>query len=531
MDPVLTGEVLSLAMLVALTGALMIGFPVAFTIGGVAVLFAIAGIATGALDPSYLNALPSRFYGILKNEALISVPYFILMGMVLERSGIAADLITSMGQFLSRVRGGLGIAIIVVGTLLAACTGVVGATIVTLGLITLPTLLKAGYDKRLISGIVCCSGTLGTIIPPSVVLIFLAVILEASYTQTQMALGNFAPRPLSVGDLFAGALIPGLLLSSLYVLFMVAVALIRPSACPPLKSSEAGTAGQRASLAVAIIPALFLIVAVLGSILIGLATPTESASVGAVGALLLAAIKIALSKSDAGDDPNEEPKLDPAHAPKLLAFWICVFVALALAGIAFGALGVLSVISVLAVGGVVVALVRKPAAFFRLGSAAVDSAVKLTVMVFLIFFGATLFSLVFARLGGEELVKELLTGLPGGQIGAMLAVMAVIFVLGFFLDTFEIIFIVVPLTAPALFALSIDPIWLGVMIAVNLQASFMTPPFGFSLFYFKSVAREHIPTLDIYKGVVPFVGIQLLCLALVWFFPALATWLPVKVFG
>ena len=525
MDPILMGEILSVLMLAVLTGALMIGFPVAFTIGGVAVLFAVAGIVTGVLDPSYLNAIPSRFYGILKNEALIAVPYFILMGMVLERSGIAADLITSMGRFLSRVRGGLGIAIIVVGTLLAACTGVVGATIVTLGLITLPTMLKAGYDKRLISGIVCCSGTLGTIIPPSVVLIFLAVILEASYTQTQMALGNFAPRPLSVGDLFAGALIPGLLLSSLYILFMIVVALIRPSACPPLKSAAPGAKGEGAKLAVAIIPALFLIIAVLGSILIGLATPTESASVGAVGALLLAAIKIALSGADV------EAEMDPAKAPMLLKFWAAVFIALALSGVLFGALGILTVVSVLSLGAVIVAFTKQRAAFTKLAGAAVDSSVKLTVMVFLIFFGATLFSLIFARLGGDELVKEVLTGLPGGELGAMLAVMAVIFVLGFFLDTFEIIFIVVPLTAPALFALSIDPIWLGVMIAVNLQASFMTPPFGFSLFYFKSVAREHIPTLDIYKGVAPFVGIQLLCLVLVWSFPSLATWLPVKIFG
>ena len=441
MDPVLVGETLSVLMLIALTGALMIGFPVAFTIGGVAVIFAGIGIALGALDSSYFHALPSRLFGIMKNEALIAVPYFILMGMVLERSGIAADLITSMGQALSRLRGGLGIAIILVGTLLAACTGVVGATIVTLGLITLPTLLRAGYDKRLISGIVCCSGTLGTIIPPSVVLIFLSVILEASFTQTQMSLGNFAPRPLSVGDLFAGALFPGLLLSSLYVLFMLGTALLRPSACPSIRSDEHARPGAGARLAVAIIPALFLIVAVLGSILIGLATPTESASVGAVGALFLAAVKIALT----GADP--EPEVDLENASKLFLFWMCVFVVLFIAGAVFGALGVLSLLSVLATGAIAVGLVRRPAALYKLADAAIDSAVKLTVMVFLIFFGATLFSLVFARLGGDELVKQLLTGLPGGDVGAMLVVMAIIFVLGFFLDTFEIIFIVVPLTA------------------------------------------------------------------------------------
>ncbi|MCL4767537.1 MAG: TRAP transporter large permease subunit [Hyphomicrobiaceae bacterium] len=512
-------------MLAGLTGGLLIGYPVAFTLGGIGMLFAALGTAVGAFDASYLHALPSRLFGILTNEALVSVPYFILMGMVLERSGIATDLIISMGQLLSRLRGGLGVAIILVGTMLAACTGVVGATIVTLGLITLPTLLKAGYDKRLISGIVCCSGTLGTLIPPSVVLIFLAVILEASYTQTQMAMGNFAPRPLSVGDLFAGALFPGLLLSGLYIVFMLVVAFVRPSACPPIKTAARPEPAAGFRLAVAIIPALFLIVAVLGSILIGLATPTESASVGAIGALLLAAVKIALF----GRVVEAQPGADVARM--LLLFWTAVLLALLAAGLAYGALGVLSIISVLAACALLIALMRHAAGLFEIVHAAVDSAVKLTVMVFLIFFGATLFSLVFARLGGDVLVKDVLTGLPGGAFGAMLAVMAVIFVLGFFLDTFEIIFIVVPLTAPALFALQIDPVWLGVMMAVNLQTSFMTPPFGFSLFYFKSVAAEHISTLDIYKGVAPFVAIQLLCLSLVWVFPLLATWLPTRIFG
>lgn len=527
MDPIFLGEVLAASMLLAVTGALFLGFPVAFTLAGVAILFALLGQQLGVFDPSYFAATPSRLFGILTNETLIAVPFFILMGMILERSGVAAELMTNMGRLLARLRGGLGVAIVLVGALLAACTGVVGATIATIALITLPTLIQAGYDKRLISGMICASGTLGTIIPPSVVLVFLSVLLEASYTEAQMALGNYAPRPLSVGDLFVGAMLPGLLLALLYILYVIAVGLLRPGACPPI----APRAAERdpllaARLAIAIIPALFLIIGVLGSILAGLATPTESASVGAVGALLLMAVKMAF-----GHSADPEAEAPPEAVRAMLRFWLGALIAFALAIALYGAFGALTLVTALAVVAGAVAAWRRGRRFFALAAAAVESAAKLTAMVFMIFFGATLFSLVFSRLGGDELVRETLTGLPGGATTALLAVMAVVFVLGFFLDTFEIIFLVVPITAPTLFAMEIDPIWLAILLAVNLQTSFITPPFGFSLFYFKSVAAQHIPTATIYRGVAPIVLIQLLCLGLLWIFPALATGLPRLIFG
>ncbi len=527
MDPILLGEILSVAMLGFVALFLLVGFPVAFTLGGVAILFALTGVQLEILDPSYFNAISSRLYGILTNETLIAVPFFILMGMILERSGIAAELMTSMGQLLAPVRGGLGVAIVIVGTLLAACTGVVGATIVTISLITLPTMLRAGYDPRLAAGLICASGTLGTIIPPSVVLIFLAVILEASYTEAQLALGNFAPRPLSVGELFAGALAPGMLLAALYIVFIVAVGWLRPSACPPLaeRDMKRGEA-LGARLAIAIIPSLFLILGVLGSILVGLATPTESAAVGAVCAFLLASVKQAF-----GGQVGTTNDVAPQAVTVMLTFWTAATAAFFVSGLIFGAIGVLSLVSLVALVAFAGAAIRGARAFLRLMREAFDASVKLTAMVFLIFFGATVFSLIFGRLGGDELIKQALTEMPGGRLGALLTVMTVIFVLGFFLDTFEIIFLAVPLTAPALFALDVDPVWLAVLIAVNLQTSFITPPFGFSLFYFKSVAGSDVPTASIYQGVAPFVAIQIACLATLWAFPGLATALPRFVFG
>ncbi len=458
MDLVLLGEIFAGLMFFGIIGFLMLGFPVAFTLAGVSLMFGLVGMWFGVFDPSNFGALANRYIGFMTNEVLVAVPLFIFMGVMLERSKIAEQLLLTMGKLFGNMRGGLGMSVIVVGALLAASTGVVGATVVTMGLISLPAMLRAGYDPKLACGVICASGTLGQIIPPSTVLIFMGDMLSGINAQVQMAKGNFAPTPVSVGDLFAGALLPGLLLVVLYLLWMVFKAVTDPKSCPatPVPAEEKKDLFRE--VIVALVPPLLLIAAVLGSILGGFATPTEAASVGAVGAMLLAALRWRLS-------------------------------------------------------------------FTVLRQAAISTAV-ITSMVFIILFGASVFSIVFRLMGGDNLVHEFLSGLPGGVIGAVIVVMAIMFVLGFILDTFEIIFIVIPITAPILLDLGVDPVWLGVMVGVNLQTSFLTPPFGFALFYLRGVAPNNVSTGMIYRGVVPFVGLQILALAILFLFPALATWLP-----
>lgn len=458
MDPVVLGEILSVLLFVVTIGTLMLGYPVAFTLAGTSLFFALAGWLVGAFDPSYFATIAPRYFGIMQSEVLVAVPLFIFMGTVLERTRIAEALLTTMGQCFGPVRGGLAISVIIVGALLAASTGVVGATVVTMGLISLPAMLRAGYDPRLATGAICASGTLGQIIPPSTILIFVADFLQGANSEAQLRKGNFAPDPVSVSDLFAGALLPGLLLVGLYIVWAVVFAALRPSGAPAITMTDAERASLPGRIVSSLVPPLVLIMAVLGSILGGIATPTESASVGAVGAVLLA-------------------------------------------------------------------FLRRELSFGRLQEAA-ESTLKTTAMVFVILFGASIFSLVFRTMGGELLIEEVLHGLPGGRVGAVLAAMGLMFVLGFFLDTFEIVFIVVPLTAPALLMLDIDPIWLGVMIGVNLQTSFLTPPFGFALFYLRGVAPGVVTTGDIYRGSIPFVALQVLALGVLWVFPELATWLP-----
>jgi len=458
MEPIVIGEVLAVLLFVVSIGTLMLGYPVAFTLGGTAVIFSGIGWVAGTFDPSFFATLAPRYFGIMQSEVLVAVPLFILMGTILERTNIAAALLATMGQCFGPLRGGLAVSVVVVGALLAASTGVVGATVVTMGLISLPAMLKARYDPRLAAGTICAAGTLGQIIPPSTILIFVADFLQGANAEAQLRKGNFAPDPVSVSELFAGALIPGLILVGLYIIWVVALANIRRQAAPALRMTPAERAGLWRRILASLVPPLVLILAVLGSILGGIATPTESASVGAVGAVLLAVARGELT------------------ARRLLE--------------------------------------------------AAESTLKTTTMVFVILFGASLFSLVFRTLGGELLIERTLHGLPGGRFAAILAAMATMFVLGFFLDTFEVIFIVVPLTAPALLLLDVDPLWLGVMIGVNLQTSFLTPPFGFALFYLRGVAPREVTTGAICRGALPFVALQLLALALLWRFPQLATWLP-----
>ena len=458
-------ELMAFLLFISVCLILLTGYPVAFALGGTALLFSFIGILTGTFDTAFLTALPNRLYGIMTNMSLIAVPLFIFMGVMLEKSKVADKLLDTMALLFGSLRGGLGISVILVGMLLAASTGIVGATVVTMGLLSLPTMLKRGYDPSVATGVICASGTLGQIIPPSIILILLGDVLSSAYQQAQLDMGIFSPKTVSVGDLFAGALIPGLLLVALYIIYLSIMAYLKPNLMPAIPESERSI--NKIELFVRILkvlfPPLFLILAVLGSILGGLATPTEAASVGAMGAMLLAISQRQLS------------------------------------------LEILQTV--------------------------MRDTLRITSMVFLIFIGASLFSLVFRGFGGDDVVRDILTGLPGGVVGAMFIVMLVMFLLGFILDFIEITFVMVPLVAPILFTMGVDPVWLGIMFAINLQTSFLTPPFGFALFYLRGVAPKEIPTSAIYRGVVPFIAIQIIMMAVLVFWPELATWLPNKIYG
>ena len=454
-------EIFIILMLVTLLGVLMTGFPVAFTLSGVALFFGIVGSFFNSFDMVFIQALPNRIYGIMTNDLLIAVPLFVFMGVMLERSKIAAELLDTMALLLGSLKGGLGISVTLVGALLAASTGIVGATVVTMGLLSLPTMLKRGYSPTISTGTICAAGTLGQIIPPSIVLILLGDQISAVYQQAQLAKGNFAPDSISVTDLFMGALLPGLCLVVLYILWQIIYANIFPDKMPVIPKAERDALEfneLRNRVLKVLIPPLFLIFAVLGSILMGLATPTESAGVGAIGAMIL------------------------AYSRKQLSFKILKEVA--------------------------------------------TSTAQTTSMVFTILIGAAMFSLVFRGFGGDDIVAEFLMNLEGGVVTAIIITMMLMFFLGFFLDFIEIIYVVLPIIGPAILMMDINPLWFAIMIAVNLQTSFLTPPFGFALFYLRGVAPKSVLTTDIYKGAAPFVLIQILMLGILSIFPELATWLP-----
>jgi TRAP-type mannitol/chloroaromatic compound transport system permease large subunit len=497
-------EFLAILMVVAVCGLLFAGYPVALTLGGVSLGFAMLGHALGAMDIGLLGALPARIFGVMTNTVLLAIPLFIFMGVMLERSRIAEDLLETMGRLFGTLPGGLGISVVLVGVLLAAAKGVVGATVVTIALITLPTMLRHGYDKSLAAGTVAATATLAQILPPATVLVLLGDQLNNSYQAAQLAKGIFAPDSVSVSDLFAGAIVPGLTLVALYIAFLVAVAIVRPSAVPPIP--PAGEGGLLARVLKAMLAPVLLIAVVLGSILIGLATPTEAAAVGAVGAILLAAARIE----------------GAARWPACLC--IAMFLVLIpLRRIAPEGLLVTGLLIVAACLSVAVSQV------FRAGYLAptMHKTTQMTAMIFTILIGATLFSLVFRGLGGDDMVHRALANLPGGVDGAVLAVMLALFLLGFVMDAFEIIFVVVPIVAPPLLQMEgVNPVWLGVMMAVNLQTSYMHPPLGPTLFFLRGVAPPEITTRHIYVGIVPFVLIQLAMLLLLWFVPGLATGLP-----
>ena len=454
-------EIFIVLMLVSLLAVLMTGFPVAFTLSGVALFFGIFGSFFDLFDMAFIQALPNRIYGIMTNDLLIAVPLFVFMGVMLERSKIAEELLDTMAHLLGSLKGGLGISVTLVGALLAASTGIVGATVVTMGLLSLPTMLKRGYSPTISTGTICAAGTLGQIIPPSIVLILLGDQISAAYQQAQLAKGNFSPDSISVTDLFMGALIPGLCLVVLYIIWQIIYANIYPDKMPTIPKSERDALEFKElykRVFKVLIPPLVLIIAVLGSILMGLATPTESAGVGAIGAIIL------------------------AFSRKQLSFKILKEVA--------------------------------------------TSTAQTTSMVFTILIGAAMFSLVFRGFGGDDIVADFLMNLEGGVVTAIVITMVLMFILGFFLDFIEIIYVVLPIIGPAILMMDINPLWFAIMIAVNLQTSFLTPPFGFALFYLRGVAPKSVLTTDIYKGAVPFVLIQILMLGILAIYPELATWLP-----
>jgi tripartite ATP-independent transporter DctM subunit len=453
-------ELIPLFMFLVVCLFLMIGYPVAYTLAGTGLLFASLGIITGHFDPNLLKAFPDRVFGTMTNYTLIAVPLFVLMGVMLEKSRLAEELLENMAQLMGRLPGGLGIAVVLVGMLLAASTGIVGATVVTMGLMSLPTMLKRGYSPSLATGTICATGTLGQIIPPSIALVLLGDILSSAYQQAQLSMGIFNPKPVSVGDLFVGAIVPGLILVVLYMVYVFGIAKWRPEHAPAVPRDKDVSLGP---VIFSLLPPILLIMLVLGSIISGAATPTEAAGVGALGATLLALSKRQLSKK-------------------------------------------------------------------RLSEVG-QSTTEVTSMVFAILIGASLFSLVFRGFGGEELITDFFHNLPGGVVSATLIVMLIIFLLGFILDFIEITFVVVPIVGPVLLAMGLDPVWLGIMIAINLQTSFLTPPFGFALFYLRGVAPKEVPTTAIYRGVAPFIMIQLLLLAALALWPSLVTWLPAQLQG
>jgi len=452
--------VLLILMLITLFCCLLSGFPVAFVLAGVSLIFACIGSMAGVFDMSYLSALPNRIYGIMNNDLLISVPLFVFMGVMLERAKIAEELLEGMSRAFGKMRSGLGISVVLVGALLAASTGIVGATVVTMGLISLPTMLKTGYSTRISTGTICAAGTLGQIIPPSIVLILLGDQISSANQTAQMKMGNLSPNPVSIADLFVGALVPGLLLVLMYIAWLVIYSRIFPQNTPPARFRKKVSIS---SLLKSLIPPLLLILIVLGSILTGVATATESASVGAVGAIILSIFRKEFSLANLKE--------------------------------------------------------------------VMTSTAKVSSMVFTILIGAAMFTLVFRGFGGDDAIHNVLGNLPGGLFTAMLLTMVVMFFLGFFLDFIEIVFVVVPIVAPILLAIGADPIWLAIMIAINLQTSFLTPPFGFALFYLRGVAPKTVLSSDIYKGIIPFVVIQILMLVMLAMFPSLSTKLPEVIYG
>ena len=429
-------EIIPLLLLVLVCMALLLGYPVAFTLAGVSLLFAFLGSITGFFDPAIFKSIPIRIFGIMNNVTLLAVPLFVFMGTLLERSGIAGQMLSNMAKAFQNIRGGTSISIIIVGALLAASTGIVGATVVTMGLMSLPILIKQGYEKDFSAGLVASTGTLGQIIPPSIALVLLGDVMSNAYQRAQNNLGIFSQKTVTVGDLFIGAIIPGIIICTSYLLYTIYKNYQNKNIVISLSAEKIGSIELIKTLALPV----FLILIVLGSIIIGIATPTEAAGIGAFGAILITVVN------------------------------------------------------------------RKFNWNFLIETS--KKTLIVTTMIFTILIGASIFSLIFRGVGGDELIELIFNSLPGGKYAALIFVLGFIFLLGFILDFIEICYVIVPLVAPPLLMMGFDPVWLAILLAINLQTSFLTPPFGFSLFYLRGVADETIETYDIYKGVIPFIVIH-----------------------
>ena len=445
----MTEHYLLILFIISTFSLLLSGYPVGFVLAGTSLLFSFIASIMGVFDVSFLMAFPNRLFGIMTNQNLLAVPLFILMGMILEKTKIAENLLTAMNQIYNNTSGGYAVSVVLVGALMGASTGIVGASVVTLGLLSLPVMIKNNYPKHLTCGVICASGTLGQIIPPSLVLILLADVLSSAYQQAQLNMGIFSPETVTIAELFAGAVIPGVLLPILYILYI-------KSFHKDLKITS--NVKNRLSLVKSFLPPILLIFLVLGSIVLGIATPSEAASLGVFGAVLISSMQKQLN--------------------------------------------------------------------FNIINNCSKETIKLTSMIFMILIGATLFSLVFRGLNGEEVIQSILLDDSVDKFFTLLIILSLMFLLGFILDFIEIIFIIIPIFGPILFTLGFDPIWIGILIGMILQTSFLTPPFGFSIFYLRGVAPNNIDTIEIYKGVLPFVFIQLLVVFLIILIPGLATLLP-----
>ena len=454
-------ELIPLVMFAVICLVLLAGFPVAFSLAGTALIFAGIGVQTGTFELALLGTIPNRLYGDMTNMTLVAIPLFVFMGVLLEKSNLAQDLLSNMADIMGGFKGSLALSVIFVGTLIAASTGIVGATVIAMGLISLPIMLQRNYDQSLAAGTICATGTLGQIIPPSIALVILGDVLSASYQQSQLSIGNFSARTVSVGDLFMGAIVPGLMLVFAYASYVMIRAYTSEGVAPAQEVRQIDNKWR--VIMSTLLPPFVLITSVLGSILAGIATPTEAAGVGALGGLILAISKSSLTKKNLTE--------------------------------------------------------------------AVETTTEITAMVFMILLGSSIFSLVFRGFGGDDLITSVFMDLPGGVFTAVLMVMIIIFLLGFILDFIQITLVVVPIVGPALLTLGVDPIWLGIMIAINLQTSFLTPPFGFALFYLRGVAPDSLPTEAIYRGVIPFILIQLVVLICLAIFPGLVTALPNAIYG
>ena len=440
-------EIIPLILLMLVCCALLFGYPVAFTLSGISILFALICIPFGIFDPAIFKSIPLRIFGIMNNVTLLAVPLFIFMGTVLERSGIASKMLENMALAFKNIRGGLSISIIVVGALLAASTGIVGATVVTMGLMSLPVLIQQGYKKDFSAGLIASTGTLGQIIPPSIALVLLGDVMSNAYQRAQNNMGIFSQKTVTVGDLFVGAIVPGIMICLGYLFYT----LYQNSKNPNIQFNPKAESSSSSDILKTLALPLILIILVLGSIVAGIATPTEASAIGAMGALIIALVN----------------------------------------------------------GKFTLAFIKE----------ASQKTAIVTTMIFTILIGASIFSLIFRGVGGDELINLIFGSLPGGPYTALIFVLLFVFLLGFILDFIEICYVIVPLVAPPLLMMGFDPVWLAILLAINLQTSFLTPPFGFSLFYLRGVADESIKTSDIYKGVIPFIFIQLLILALVLIFP------------